>query len=184
MLVSLPGGAFAAKPFARAHPLAVQHNHARTAHFLPHTMFRFFYVAAYQPEVHYYKEAEVIWQAVSDNTWRQLEAYIEELRECCLQIGIRLEQRSSWNIFSPDVRAVWRESWQFYHGDRSVWSDYWMIIKYSGFYVHYLRNQFISYHNSKHPELAPPLRRSDNLLHRLGALPLFRRDRVVYFQGI
>ncbi|SGY16704.1 BQ5605_C012g06956 [Microbotryum silenes-dioicae] len=127
---------------------------------------------------------KVIWQAVSDNTWRRLEAYIEELQECCLQIGIRLEQRSSWNIFSPDVRAVWREPWQFYHGDRSVWSDYWRIVKYSGFYVHHLRNKFISYYNSKHPEPAPPLRRSDNLLHRLGALPSFRRDRVVYFQGI
>ncbi|SCZ93647.1 BZ3500_MvSof-1268-A1-R1_Chr6-3g08793 [Microbotryum saponariae] len=155
----------------------------RRENFLPHMMYRFFEVAVRQPEVRYYKEAEVIWQAVSDETWRQLEAYMEKLREYCQQIGRRLQQQSSWNIFSPDVRAVWRESWQFYHGDRSVWSDYWRIINYSGWYVNRLRNKFISDHNSKQPGLAPPLRRSDNLLHRLGALPSFRRERVVYFKG-
>ncbi|SCV67780.1 BQ2448_5391 [Microbotryum intermedium] len=125
----------------------------RREHFLPRMMYRFFEVAARQPEIRFYKEAEA-------------------MRHYCLQKVIQLENQSSWNIFSPEVRAVWQESWQFYHGDRGVWTDYWRIIKYSG----YLQRE--------DPELDPPLRRSNNLAHRLGVLPSFQKDRVICFCGL
>ncbi|SCZ93874.1 BZ3500_MvSof-1268-A1-R1_Chr6-3g08941 [Microbotryum saponariae] len=153
----------------------------RREHFLPDMMFRFFEYAGRRPKARFYKEAEIIWQAVSENTWQELEAYSKALRLYCEEIETRLEQRSGWNIFSPEVWAVWLESMKFYYGERGLCNDYWKIIKYSGYLLHALRDRFISEYNAKHPELDPPLRRSDNLILRLGSLPSFRKDRVAYF---
>ncbi|SGY16687.1 BQ5605_C012g06950 [Microbotryum silenes-dioicae] len=154
----------------------------RREHFLPDMMFRFFEYAVRQPEARFYKEAEIIWQAVSETTWRELRAYTKALAIYCKQVGTRLEQRSSWNIFSPDVWAAWLELKRFYLGERGLCNDYWRIIKYSGYLINALRDRFISQYNAKHPKLDPPLRRSDNLILRLGSLPSFRKDRVAYFQ--
>ncbi|SGY16526.1 BQ5605_C012g06894 [Microbotryum silenes-dioicae] len=170
----------------------------RREYFLPEMMFRFFEVAIRRPEARFYMEAE---------------AYSEALRLYCVQIATRLEQRSGWNLFSREVWAAWIESHKFYHGDRGLCNDYWRVIMYSGYrkyfyvsprppqlqsartrrtYTHSLaiaqvintlRDRFIAEYNAKHPKFDPPLQRSDNLIHRLGALPSFRRDRVVYFEG-
>ncbi|SCZ89600.1 BZ3500_MvSof-1268-A1-R1_Chr9g10471 [Microbotryum saponariae] len=151
-------------------------------HFLPDNMSRFFEQTAIEPTARFYKEAEVIWQAVSEETWVELDNYIEEIRQRCIQIEIRLRQRASWNMFTSEARAAWRDSWQFYYGKDSLWTEYRAIVRHSGYSIHFLREKYISQFNAKHPELDPPLRQSDKLTHRLSGLPSFKRDYVAYLR--
>ncbi|KDE07070.1 hypothetical protein MVLG_02646 [Microbotryum lychnidis-dioicae p1A1 Lamole] len=112
-------------------PLRVLIN--RRECFFPDMMFRFFEYAGRRPKARFYKEAEIIWQAVSEKTWRELEAYSKALLDYCVEIETRLEQRSGWNIFSPQVWAARLELMKFYYGERGLCNDYWKVIRYSGY---------------------------------------------------
>ncbi|SGY14008.1 BQ5605_C010g06035 [Microbotryum silenes-dioicae] len=142
-------------------------------HFLPGDMSRFFEETAIEPTARFYKEAEVIWQAVSEETWVELDNYVEEIRHRCNHIIIRLRQRASWNMFTSEARAAWRDSWQFClrEGQLHLMQP-----------IHFLREKYISQFNAKHPELDPPLRQSDKLTHRLSGLPSFKGDYVAYLR--
>ncbi|SCZ98138.1 BZ3500_MvSof-1268-A1-R1_Chr3-3g06601 [Microbotryum saponariae] len=131
----------------------------------------------------YYKECEQIWQAVGEATWVELVAYKDALAQYNAQRDAQLRQQSSWNILSSEMWIAWREQW----ATRSrAGSDRNKIIQDTGIALHWTRELYIKEYNSRHPELDPPLRRSDNLNERLPDLPSIERDRraLMFERGI
>ncbi|SCV72032.1 BQ2448_4726 [Microbotryum intermedium] len=130
----------------------------------------------------FYKFHEIIWQAVGESTWLELDAYLNAMEKRRTLSVQHLWFDPSLNLFSARVRKGWSESL----GTMARFEfDIYTILESTGFYMHLMRQDFIELFNAKHPDLDPPPRLSDDLGIRLlpfGGLPTFQPDRADYFK--
>ncbi|SGY14473.1 BQ5605_C010g06194 [Microbotryum silenes-dioicae] len=132
--------------------------------FLPPTLALFTRLAFFQPLARFYWEFEVIWQAVSLQSWIEVQNYLWTMawdvkeREASLS-----QQRTSYNFLSAEL------------------IEYEPYSCGTGLFIHMLRRKFIIDFNSKHPNLDPPLQWGDDLRARLapfGGLATLAEDRL------
>ncbi|SGY16276.1 BQ5605_C012g06827 [Microbotryum silenes-dioicae] len=136
-----------------------------------------FYIYSYRRrEVWHHYESEVIWHAVGQSTWLELDSYLQAIQQRVCKHVDEWMRDFSVNFFSEGVRKQWAQiprAWQ------ASQNDSWRIITDTGFH-------FIQRFNDLHPDLSPPLREADDLNQRLvpyhGGLLTFQPDRAIFFK--
>ncbi|SGZ32458.1 BQ5605_C040g11875 [Microbotryum silenes-dioicae] len=133
--------------------------------------------------VHYH-ESEVIWRAVSEATWAELEAYLDAFEERRKQRCDEIRRNWSYNIFSAEVRDDWKTLWRSQLDEDPV---VFQIEEWTGFCIHQGRKRYIKWYNKQYRDVRPPLYLSDNLSVELvpyGGLRSWAERRRAWFEGI
>ncbi|SCZ93442.1 BZ3500_MvSof-1268-A1-R1_Chr6-3g08662 [Microbotryum saponariae] len=126
-----------------------------------------FYIYSYtQRKVWHHYESEVIWHAVGESTWLELDSYLQAVQQRVREHVEEWKRDFSVNFLSERYNS-------------------WRLITETGFQMHLMRQDFVQRFNALHPDLSPPLREADDLNKRLvsdrGGLPTFQPDRVIFF---
>ncbi|KDE05223.1 hypothetical protein MVLG_04360 [Microbotryum lychnidis-dioicae p1A1 Lamole] len=96
---------------------------------------------------------EVIWHAVSEATWAELEAYLDTFEERRKQRCDEIRRNWSYNIFSAEVRDDWKTLWRSQLDEDPV---VFQIEEWTGFCIHQGRKRYIKWYNKQYRDVRPP----------------------------
>ncbi|SCV73380.1 BQ2448_7306 [Microbotryum intermedium] len=151
---------------------------------LPETISEFYRLLASRTGAYHYHQSEVIWHAVSEATWLELEAYLEAFVERSKQRWDDIRRNWSYNIFSAEVREDWKDLFRSaYVEDPLVFQ----IEEWTGLCIHTVRKLYIEAYNENYRGVRPPLHLSDNLAVELlpyGGLHSWAEFRRAWFRGL
>ncbi|SCZ93950.1 BZ3500_MvSof-1268-A1-R1_Chr6-3g09017 [Microbotryum saponariae] len=149
-----------------------------------------FYIDSYtQGKVWHHYESEVIWHAVGQSTWLELDSYLQAVEQRVREHVNEWKRDFSVNLLSERVRKQWAQLCRAWQASQN---DSWRLITDTGFLMfmcivgmHLMRQDFIQSFNALHPDLSPPLQEADDLNQRLvpyyEGLPTFQPHRVMFF---
>ncbi|SGZ32502.1 BQ5605_C040g11882 [Microbotryum silenes-dioicae] len=144
---------------------------------------RFLYEYRHGYDAVHYPESETIWQAVSEATWIELEAYLDAFVQHFKERMDDVRRNWSYNIFSAEVRDKWKDLRRSHYVDDPL---VYQIEDWTGYCIHANRKWYIEWYNKKYRKVRPALHMSDNLLVKLlpyGGLRSWADPRTNWFRS-